>query len=470
MLKTRKVSVSCNTLNTCAYNVDKSHAIAQLINIGDSCMAEVTKLYLVERNTIKIFDPTDVTPKEFQAKVGLNKKLYISIYLSRVVPQRALDYSHMVTDYNLGKIETWSELTEALTDELIDGYSSELPGYEPGTVSPINYPVYWDALSTLNTFNISYSDIHSDLTNFFAFRWNLKDLKFELQKDPLEVPNLKNCIPIVNGFICRPVYHPTRECLYAKEGAHLCWQQGVHRTPEASLVDMTKLGGYFVEEIKFNGDPERFTSLKVLSVHTDFDTTSDWVIHTPHNLNEVTPILVIAGIPLLPDQYQVLSPHSLKFNLRILPLHYALAFRQYLYAQTNSNADIAYSTLSLQDYLYKQVTIKQDELSPDTFVIYVKSPKLYVTREHLDVWNKNLVMNLYTEEGLLQHNATGCIRSYHMEEYSDRKELTIQNMEDFYVADMKYQEEQLAFINPRCNHHSFVNLQTSKMTMLYIMR
>lgn len=434
-------------------------------------MYSVTKLYVVKRNNIEVLNTTDLTPVDFQQLNALNTVLYVAIIDSKTKKQTGLNYSRLITDNAICSKQTWNEFNADLTDSIVLGYKETIPGYIPGMNTPSNQVISWDAMNSLNTFNLNYADYQSGQEGIYPFRWNLKDMKISLQEGAKTYPDLGKCLPIVNGLICRPVYRKETNFLYALGGAHLFWQTGEHITPEIQLLDFSELGNIEVCNIYAHDirRDEKDFALYFMNRTDSFSFETEWYLSSSWSLHEYTPIIVLAGIPIFPDKYQTVSEFSLKFSMNTQPFHRALAYRKYLQAEPNSQAEIAYSTEDLNTYFQNQLTKDPASISKECFVLLVKRPRLYVTRVPLDVWRNGITINLYTEEGMLQHDATGTIRVYHKDTLSDRKELTLQNSEEIYMADNLFEESQLAFIKPDCLHQDFKNIQQSNCTMLYLM-
>ena len=433
-------------------------------------MYSIPRLYVVTKNTIELYTTSDITPAQFKAKSEINTTLYIAVQEGNKTV--AINFSRLITDTHLGLIEQWSDIAMAFTDELIIGYTDEMPGYTPGTIVPMNQAVTWDVLGTLGTFEVNYTDYLSHIEGLFAFRYNLKDLCVRCTTGLGDRPNLKNSALIVNGIVCRPVYCKTNKTLYGLDGAQLCWQYGKHRTPEVQLLDFSALGDISVQNIYFSKmvEDKRDFALYCANRTGEFDMDADMYLTSDYSLAEYTPIVVIGGNVIFPDQYTVTSEYSIRISLHDIPVHRTIAYSKYLKGDPCSPAEIAYLTDATKTYLENAFTKKKDEISSDCFVIMVKCPRIYISRVALDVWRNGITINLFTEEGLLLHRATGTIRAYERATYSDRKELTIQNMEELYVADHLRGDTQLVSVPSDSRRKTLRNIQQSNCEMLYLMR
>ena len=422
-------------------------------------MYTVSKLYVENKCEIKVYEPEELTPSELQSKVDTNVRLYVSVKSSETQDTVALDYSRLITDYAIVTATSWSDFNSQLTDGLVIGYTTHLPGYVPGTVHPSNPVRVWDAMSTLKTFNIDYADYASGRANIYAFRWNLKDLKLSIMEDAVEYPDLNRCVPIVNGFVCRPVY--VDNDLYGLDGAHLCWHTGNHFTPEVQLLDFTHVGDVEIGNIHV----EKHMDEKCVYARL-VDSSHTWTFTTSKSLYEYTPIIVLSGMMIFSDQYSIKSEHTISVNLNRLPLQKAMALRKYYTDDACTSSGVGFTTDDFQTFLNEEFT---KEISGSCFVIFVKTNKLLITREKLVSWRYGVSLDSYVNNGLLLIDATNTVRNYHYDSYSNKRELTVQAMENIYIADYKSTDGQLCFIDNDCKHHKSEDINKSSCTMLYLM-
>lgn len=424
-------------------------------------MYTITKLYKEQRSRIDVYKPEEITPQEFVSGLGINIRLYMSVEDSQTKKNVALDYGRMFTDYAVTEVSSWEELNSLLTDALVLGYTVSMPGYLPGTISPRNPIKIWDVMSITNTFNIDYCDYKSGRSNIFVLRWNLRDLGISIQDNALEYPNLKRCIPIVNGFTCRPIYRQEDNKLYALNGSQLCWNIGLHTTPEVQLLDFTD-----------------FDDVVSLPIHTTKHTTENcmfcestdgmynFTFTSNYSLYEWSPVIVLAGVMIFPDEYNIKSEYKLSINIDRFPLNKSMCLMKFLKNESNSSSGVGYTTDEFKKYLLEQMNT---DISADTFVFFIKTPNLCVTRTKLTSWRNNITVDLNTNEGILINDATHTVRNYHKDTLPDRKELTIQTHENIFIADNLYDDFQVAFEKPDCLHHTFEDLNRSTNTMVFLL-
>ena len=433
-------------------------------------MYAITKLYRSDSSSMRSYNTDEITPEELQSGADVNTRIYISVREDNDNTDISVDYSQLITDTDLGRLETWDQLSARLTDEHVIGYKTDLPGYIAGGDNP-RYPARtWDVMNTLQTFAVDYGEYLSDRHGILAYRHNLPDLRISLYEGADPKPDLNRCLPVVNGYVCRPIYRQEKEHLYALDGARLCWQQATHMTPEVQLIDFSLIGDISTHPIYLNAPSPEHDGF-VLSFNSrnhGYSLDADWILTSKkYDLRKYTPIVVLGGIAILPDKITVFNHNSCRFPVQDVPWDTALVYKKYLIDESSTTAEMHYDSLAVKDYLDSQMTA--DIFSKDTFVVLVHAPRLYVARVPVDVWQNGITMNLTAALGLLLHDRTGTIRNYHLNTYSDRKELVIQNMEELFRADHPVRDGQLAFINP--DHvHPFPNVNISNCTMIHLMR
>lgn len=432
-------------------------------------------IYRDPQGRLSIYDPEDLTPEAFQV-IGSAELGGLMILDGRHYTEMTrIDYSRICTDHvEISELNTWAEIEELLTenDEFRIGYT-----WNEITTQNVNIPfsdvLIWDVMHTLNTFNIEYGDEKSDVNNIFALRWKLLDLRLSLMEGAEDVPNLRTSIPVVNGFLCAPVLREREDetVLYAKLGAQLCWQAGVHRTPEIQILDFQNFGGFIIHPFMFSTPDHEETptdstdTCSFINRTKEYDINVRWKILTRLSLKEYTPIVVLGGIPIFPDQITLQHEHCFTIQPSLNPLNYALAYKAYL-QDKYVNAQNAWSSTALQEYF------SAEHLEASSFIIYLKSSQIYTQREHMDVWSNYITVNNHTPDGLLISDITGTLAAYNREELSDRTELTLQNQESLFIADKDFIEKQFAFVPPDCVHHQpfHTNIRESSCTMVYLMR
>ena len=422
-------------------------------------------IYIETKSRIDVYTRDNITPVELQNASNLNTRIYVSVD-TEGFGTHVLDYSRMIVDYEeTVQATTWEEYDSVLTDGLVLGYETHLPAYTPGTKIPTNPVKVWDALAVFNTFNLDYGDYFTGHYNVYSRRWLLHDLRISIQENCSSVtPNLSRCIPVVNGFVCRPSYDLKTKALFALNGAKLCWHNTKHSTPEVQLLDFTDIA-----------------NLEVISIHTQdnyvngnalFTKTADdtrwYFTFNDYSLTEYTPILVLGGIMILPDQYTVIGTNQLYINVDMIPFNKAIPLRKMLEEDPVTPAEVAYAAKPYHEFLKNEFNT---EFSNNCFIIMVKTNRLYINRSGtLDSWkNYNTINDFTLENAILINNSTNTIRNFHLDVLPDRNELIIQNHENIYISSEPRHKIQISFIRPDCRHHNFQDVNHCKCTGLKIL-
>ena len=113
----------------------------------------VCRIYITDGVEIDIYSPSEITLTEIKSKlIGPNCHAYISVRINTSTSIIDFDLSQYITDFNTKNIETWNEFNNRLTDQIVNGYRCDIPGYSNGQDSPRNPVKLWDATNVLNTF------------------------------------------------------------------------------------------------------------------------------------------------------------------------------------------------------------------------------------------------------------------------------------------------------------------------------
>lgn len=417
-------------------------------------MYNVTKIYICTKSQMEIFTPEELTVAEVKDRITINTSIYVSVADGNT--SVALDFCRLITDYPVAKTDSWEDFESELTDKLVIGYTCTLPGYIPGSSNPSHPLKVWDILGTLNTFDTTYADCTTEVEGVFALRHNENDLKISIQSDAEDYPDLKNCVPVVNGFICRPIYKNSK--LYGLEGSKLCWTSSERATPEIQVLDFNSIGDIVCTDIASTADNMRTVTIGKVS-----GTTVS--LSTPYSLGEYTPIVVLAGMMILPTKMEVLSDTLVNIDLNLTPVQIALAYINYLTGMYSFDSEVAYKTDTVENYLNEQFAVTN---SSSCFVIYVKTRRFLIKTEPVVQWRFGYTQDNYNQDSILINNYTGTIKNYHSDQSGNRTELAIQLDEHLYIADYKETEKQLVFTDNDCKHHRFSDITRNSFSMLYI--
>lgn len=405
-------------------------------------MYKITKIYICSKSKMEIYAPEDMTVSAVKDRINLNTSIYISV--TDETNTVALDFCRLITDYQIIAAASWEEFNERLTDKLVIGYTCQLPGYIPGTTKQAHPVKTWDMMSTLNTFDIAYADSVSENENVFALRHLMHDLRVDVNYANETYPELDKCIPVVNGFICRPVFK--NNTLYILGGADLCKTNSAHKTPELQLLDFSDIGDIVYTDI---GDKvDRNTAS---AKYTD----NTIQLSTYYSLREYTPIVVLSGMMILPEKLDITSEYLLSVVLTMIPLIPAMNYRAYCLDENTINSEVGYRSSDIEKYIASNPN--------DCFIIFVKTKRLFVERKVLTSFNNCYIADNYKDNSILINKATGLIKNYHSDKYNSKNELSMQQDENLYMVDNTW-----LITENDCKHHKFQNISKCKYEMLYI--
>ena len=185
-------------------------------------------LTLSPSGNIQHYSTDEITPAEFQNLINnqnnnLISYLLLSIHDANTDERYYIDYGRLVTDYaEPANADTWSAVINLLetNDEFRIGHRWE--HMSARDVIPYSDVTIWDCMHTLNTFSINYGDSETGNYGEYLNRFHMKDLRISIVSDAETIPDLTKSIPVVNGFVCKPVCvtgdaaHSTGNVIFAK--------------------------------------------------------------------------------------------------------------------------------------------------------------------------------------------------------------------------------------------------------------
>lgn len=426
-------------------------------------MYTVDYIYLIDARKVTLYARDKITPVGLMDLMTVNTQVLISC-VDEYVNEHVVDFTLLQQDYPSVSYTTWDEVDDFLTDEYIDGYKAYLPGYAAGSNKLKTSLVAWDPLNVYNTFNLDYADHETGKSNISVLRYKLKDIKISLQSElPATYPDLSHCVPVVNGFVCRPSYDKINNYLYGVGGSELCWNGKI---PEVQLLDFSDLGDILVQNLVITKDALANTTI---ITNSRLNLTSTWHFNTPLDLSAYTPIVVLAGIPILPDMLRIKNKH----NFTLFPATYnfarVLAYRAYCQDEYGTHAELDYPAVS-DPLTYFSNTLTEGNKSGDCFVLYVRTANLYVSRVRLTTWRRGLTIDLYSDNGLLIRDNTQTVHTYHASAYVDRKQLDLQPIDELYFTEYEKDLKQSLIYKTDCQHLKNKLASDSSFSMVYLFK
>lgn len=406
----------------------------------------------------------DYTPSDFQALcIQPDVAGYIFVRDEDDVIH-VLDYTHMATyEKSIYRATTWIAIARLLTEQLVDGYEVHLPGFDGKFPYPRPDLIFWDATNVTKTFDLTYSEKHSEQDPIFAIRYKQPDLRFKIRPTAPIVPDITKCIPVVNGVACRPWIGIDSHDLYACGGATYCWKAHI-RVPEVNLLDFSNIGEVETLTITNTTASEKEIACSYPSMGQEWEFTLDTEFY---NLREWTPLVVIGGLVLWPDMIHRRSDAVFSFKPWEVPIERMLGWKKFLQAEATGTAAVAYDAEAI--YTWFQQTLANG-FSDHTFVVMVHVPELFVTRMQAVTYREAITIENYHLNGILHCENTGAIQNYHADELESKTVLKIAHGEDLFISDEPIPDVHEVFIKPDCKHHTFLRYQESSYEMLYIFK
>ncbi len=420
----------------------------------------LTHVYIRNRFSMTAYATSDITFSEVKEMCDLNTTIYAAV--QKDIPGEdtkvmyGISLSRLIVDTDIFLSVSWSEVNAKLTDKLIQGYETKIPGYSPGKTRPNNSLVICDP-SKYGHFTPHYVDIDTpDYRDAFHHRWKLHDLVITEDKKIDDV-TLMNCLVSVNGITHRPIRNNNE--LYIPNGSKLAWNTDQTHTAELCFLDFTHLGGYEIVDLK---------DIKIIyrNRSNTFSSSCDWEIVLPekYSLTDYTPLMLVGGSVVFPDELPKVSRRSFLFSPSTSSWENTYLYRQTRYYQDINRTGIIYETeQSPIDYLRG---IQEQGRKSDACIILIKNSQIYVNRISFDVWMNSSVLSITTTPGILYHEATGTVRNYVLTKMSDRYELTFQNIDRLIKMDLKQSDKELAVAGQIKKRQSLIDLQNSNCQMI----
>ncbi len=382
-----------------------------------------------------------------------------------------INFSELLTDTDIGRLETWNSIGAALTQALVMGYSARIPGYVTGTDQPKRSLTTWSLMSVFKTFDLSYSDHKSDRADIPALAWGLNDLRIRVNHEARATPNLANCLPIVNGIACRPHFNKKRDALYALGGTRYMRNSFL---PEIQLLDFSALGPIEQERLTWVEYREAISLPQTTSVisrgeNDQLVLNRAWSCYTSKDLTKYTPLVVLGGSIIWPDEIIIDSPHTFRFRLFNRNLNRIRVWSNYCQDEPETGSYISYRADQILPYFRTEFEKPEESPSTECFVIYVRSSNLVVNRVPLRTWRGGLLVDHFAPEGVLVRDYTHSVHTYFSNTLTDRKVLRVQMPENLYFDSIEDEATEVLYTEYDCPHADLLRLCDSSYTMVYLL-
>lgn len=376
----------------------------------------LSKIYVKNKKHFTTYDPTELSPIDMRANTSLNTRYLGLIYTEDYKSGVYIDLSHIFSEQQIGKSDTWLEFLNNITPHVIDSYKVDGVGMDSKlTKHPVNIHVM-----SAPEFNISYCDsLDPTIRDRKMSKFDMKDLviskKSQYTKDLKDI-DLSNCIVSVNGIVSKSWLY--NDELYVAHGAMHLWDTNKTTSIDMFMTDMTPLGG--LDRVSLADCKLTYENPKSSSSTPSGDTLlSDVLVTLPdtYDLSNYSVFVCIAGKIDMSDEVSIynkntirLSPYKMQIPLRLLEIQSASA--NYI-----NDTELYTPNITPSEYIR---TLGTSDMSDIYDAIYlVKNNSIFIQREQLIT-----EIGWYTKYGFGQHGI--CVRisdkawmSYSTLEYND---------------------------------------------------
>lgn len=408
-------------------------------------MLVIQNLYRISHRESYSYNPALMSVSDFVKDIDFQTRLYIfavDVVLKKEYP---LNFSKLITQYRLKGI-TWEGIAEELTDEMLIGCSVDyIPGFATGSSIPSGIVTIWDGMN-IPGIEFNYADMNTGLEGIYPIRFRLKDLSIKISNSV----GLRHdtVIPIVNGVCCRPCYFEDRGCLYAINGSRLVKPHTLAPyTPEINLLDFSQIAKFEILGITTEKTDTHFQ----LDVGNSTDSPSlsaDWIFISPVSLYENTPLFVIDGMIIWPDEYSIVSENKIAIPIQKFPLNVFCSLKAYFSEEGISDSGILCKTEPVIEKLFNSLKESPTDINKSSFVILLKGKDIFLNRTRLQTWESGYTLESRNPDGILIQSNTHRIVSAIRNEFSDRRNLSLAGLGNVFLADRDFENEQIAYVRP----------------------
>ena len=351
----------------------------------------VKRLIIKKPRSIKRYLPEQYTPDNYHTMLRPGITLLVDLDGSVSL---TIDYGKLVDDHPKTRRKDWKSFCEALTTQLLDGYSISDHFYK-GSSCNLSKPVIYASCDSAE-YNIEYAQASSETVGIFASRHMCHDLKITLP----EHVDRSRVLMCVNGYLCYTLPSKSEPAVYAYTAADFV--ANTETTPTVTYLDFSKVGPVVCHHLGYTSLNTKVVLDNNINKH-ELHEYSDFtvVVNPKYDLNQHTVILVLNHHVVLPDEYTVTGNNTIKVDLRKLTLD----------RSTLNILRMKDITLDKEGYLCKgdSYTTLQEHLekgnSPDTFAVVIEG-KVCVDRMPA---TRGFATSITEEEGMLLDKTSGSI-------------------------------------------------------------
>lgn len=393
----------------------------------------VEKVYKRGKASFTSFNRDDFSLDELFRDVDINTHYYMTcLYKDEEID---VDLSLLVTDTSIGKCQTFLEVQDNLTEELLFGYRVELDIKDSGG---LKRSLQSFSLFSEQGISIHYADRRTpEDRDIPQFKRRYRDL---ILTDEDGEKRVENYLVSVNGLLTVPMRFKGE--LFLRNGAKYLYSNDKTDTPGLVVLDTKNLGGYEI----VNFSECEFTPLTEFK---QFLIEGDLKIKFPNDrgldYSELTPILIFNNTLFTPDKFQRISMDEIVIHPYIMPLVNAKVEREVSTENPLRGTCIYKNDVSLHDYFLESSKGKRDD---ECCIILLKTKELFLDKKDVkrDFDDKTIFLSNKIN-GILVEKATKRIIDFTSVKYGEKNNLFLERKEELFT----YCED---------NHSGFITIET----------
>ena len=394
-------------------------------------MYEIKYVYTNNKGMINVYTPSDM-PLEVCIDKSVSSIQYsymVVIYDTEARRDIGLDAMTLLQERCTPGTRTWESFLAQMDIEYWRRvYEVPSYGFIPGTVFPYKAPTQI-IVPTVDWVNIDYLNMKTpDYRNQFHLKYRQPDLCVSFKVGTPDDIDLKNCLPVCNGFTTQPI-HANNE-MYIPNGTKYLWETTDLYRPDVFLLDFTPVGGLV------HITPMREHLIKY-GYRTDQKLLStDWkiVFDDRDYLKKYTVLVVINGIILFPHEYDVVNTNVIRINPHTLPLDVQMMTK---FRAEGTPETVVTNPMTVEEYMLDHIFTTD---CVDAYTVSIPNTDLYIykTFNHHLYATSGLQYQKKLPHPLLRNRSTGQIHYYHMSDYSKADSLENPTKRQLYYFDTPF--------------------------------
>ncbi len=310
---------------------------------------------------------------------------------------------------------TWEQLAPLITDQMIFGYSTEVPNFTNGKKSltfaqPLHLPEY---------FELFYTRVNVPKDRNVKFRrWQLLDLGISKLNPMLQV-DLSNSLVSVNGLLSLPTFFEGE--LLIPRGAEFMHNTTATNQPSVTILDFSGLGG--ITCVPFSACTKRVKTGQKADIQFDMGLDIEIFLPEKYSLKDKSVFMVLGHSLFFPESCKIISDRSIMISPHHYPVGNCLLKQKLAANKFNDSTDALSTDTEIQEYLAAGMYANDHT---GAFFVIVDSPKLYIQKS-------NLKQHVYSQMHVGQPETQGFLWDQTSMSIVDQTKLDYRSYADFHA-------------------------------------